>query len=513
MSNRQQTIATLSEEIDTLVIGGGINGAVSAAALAAHGVKVALVESNDFASMTSQESSNMIWGGIKYLQDFELSLVWFLCKSRNQLLKLYPNRIKEIPFLAVIGSTSPFGQGLGFLGSLVYWMFGRFQTQSPKLFSNKQLQKSFSILNLESTKGAIQYNDALLLDNDSRFVYELVKTAERFDALVLNYCEVINATQDAEGWLVTVSDKIDKTNFKIRSKSLVNATGPLTQTINNQLEIPTTNNIVISKGVHLIVPLIDTQSKVIAFFDSAGRLFYVIPMHDRTVIGTTDTSTPDPRVCVTDEDRNFLLDQANRCLNLDRPLTKNDIISERCGVRPLVVSDSTRIQDMNWISLSRKHVVELNKATRSVSIFGGKLTDCINIGNEVVAKICQIVPVTSRGKQWVGEQSPTISSELIRIVEQFHPKQFVQMSEELWRRHGASSLDIVKLWIEDPLNAQIIFEGLNFTVGELTFIAANEHVYFAQDLLRRRTPISLLRSQDEIIENQLLQEVLKSLPQ
>ncbi|MGA1329932.1 MAG: FAD-dependent oxidoreductase, partial [Candidatus Nanopelagicales bacterium] len=124
MSSRDQTIAALDEEIDVIIVGGGINGAVSAAALAAHGVRVVLLEANDFASMTSQESSNMIWGGIKYLQDYEFSLVWALCRSRNQLLKKYPNRVKQIPFFAVIGPTSPFSRWLGFLGSILYWFFG-----------------------------------------------------------------------------------------------------------------------------------------------------------------------------------------------------------------------------------------------------------------------------------------------------------------------------------------------------------------------------------------------------
>ena len=172
MLNRDQTLSALSGEIDVIVVGGGINGAVSAAALAAHGVNVGLVESNDFASMTSQESSNMIWGGIKYLQDFEFSLVWSLCRSRNQLLKKYPNRVKQIPFFAVIGPTSPFSQTLGFLGALVYWFFGRFKTNKPKVFSNSSIKKINPLLNLDSAKGAIQYNDAILLDNDARFVYD-----------------------------------------------------------------------------------------------------------------------------------------------------------------------------------------------------------------------------------------------------------------------------------------------------------------------------------------------------
>ena len=186
MLTREQTLAGLTEEIDAVVIGGGINGAVSTAALAAHGVKVALIEANDFAGMTSQESSNMIWGGIKYLQDYEFSLVWSLCRSRNELLQKYPNRVQEIPFFAVIGPTTPFSKFLGYLGSIAYWFFGKFKTDRPKKFNNQAIKELNPKLNLNSVKGAIQYNDAILLDNDARFVYEFVKTASTLGAKVLN---------------------------------------------------------------------------------------------------------------------------------------------------------------------------------------------------------------------------------------------------------------------------------------------------------------------------------------
>lgn len=120
---------------DVVIVGGGINGAVSAARLAAGGVKVLLLEKDDFASKTSQESSNLVWGGIKYLQSYEFALVYKLCRSRNELLKAYPNRIRQIGFLASIGPTAPFGRLLGLFGTMFYWAIGFFATNRPKVYS------------------------------------------------------------------------------------------------------------------------------------------------------------------------------------------------------------------------------------------------------------------------------------------------------------------------------------------------------------------------------------------
>ena len=133
MELRQQNLDRLDGgSFDVAIIGGGINGAVTAAALAARGLQVALVERSDFASFTSQESSNLIWGGFKYLENYELPLVWKLCTSRNELMKAYPNQISDISFLATLDKTAPFPALLAGLGTVGYWLIGRFATKPPR---------------------------------------------------------------------------------------------------------------------------------------------------------------------------------------------------------------------------------------------------------------------------------------------------------------------------------------------------------------------------------------------
>ncbi|MGB1245498.1 MAG: FAD-dependent oxidoreductase, partial [Porticoccaceae bacterium] len=133
MKLRTTNLQKLRETIfDTLILGGGINGAVAAASLASKGVKVALIDRGDFAGSTSSSSSNLVWGGIKYLENYEFLLVNKLCKSRNQLMRSYPSVVKEIRFLTTIEKGFRLPPFFVFLGTVLYWGIGRFFTQPPR---------------------------------------------------------------------------------------------------------------------------------------------------------------------------------------------------------------------------------------------------------------------------------------------------------------------------------------------------------------------------------------------
>ena len=132
-------------------------------------------------------------------------------------------------------------------------------------------------------------------------------------------------------------------SLKLTAKAIVNAAGPFVDELNAKWENQTEHRIVYSKGIHLVVPQLTENERVLAFFDDTQRLFYVIPMGRRSVIGTTDTRVQTPFTEVTPEDREFLLEQINNRLDLDVPLTLDDIIAERCGVRPLVAVSYTHL--------------------------------------------------------------------------------------------------------------------------------------------------------------------------
>ncbi len=340
MTSRDEHLGRLSNaDVDVLIVGGGINGAVASAALAGHGVSVAMVERDDFASFTSQESSNLVWGGFKYLENYELPLVFKLCRSRNHLMRSYPTRMSELGFLATLDRTSPFPPWLAGLGSVGYWAIGMFHTKRPSFFRPKAIEAAEPVVNTETARGGIEYMDAYLKDNDARFVFEFIRTAGDLGAITANYCELTASRREGDRWVATVTDTETGTEHTVRAKAIVNAAGPFVDGLSEAWGLTTEHRIVYSKGIHLVVPRINDSERVLAFFDDTQRLFYVIPMAHRSVIGTTDTRTDDPYSEVTDADIEFVLEQINARLDLDAPITPDDIIGTRSGVRPLVVTN------------------------------------------------------------------------------------------------------------------------------------------------------------------------------
>ncbi len=507
MELRAENLAALDGgTFDVLIIGGGINGAVSAAALAARGLRVAMVERNDYASFTSQQSSNLVWGGFKYLENYELKLVWDLCTSRNHMLKSYPTQIKEIDFLATLDRTAPFPVALAALGAVGYWAIGRFATKSPRVYRASAIEAREPLVNTATAKGGIRYADAYLPDNDSRFVWGFVRSALDHGAVTANYVDVERADRWDGQWLATLRDTETDRSFTLTATAIVNAAGPFIDGLNDELDLETEHRIVYSKGIHLIVRKLVESEQVLAFFDDTGRLFYVIPMANRSVIGTTDTRTTDPNEGVLDEDRDFLLEQINARLDLDRPLTRSDIIAERCGVRPLVVEaggdDRT---ETDWTSLSRKHEIEIDKAKKVVSIFGGKLTDCLNVGDEVADALADLgVKGGPPSPGWFGEPSDEHRERFyeraagLGLDRRPDVEQATTLSEVLWRRHGLASYQLLDLIGADPAMAEPVLANSDVLRGELTLMAEREMIVRPDDFLRRRTKLAMLIHRDDL---------------
>lgn len=488
-------------DFDAVIIGAGINGAVSAAALSAAGLKVLLVDKGDFASFTSQQSSNLVWGGIKYLQSYEFGLVFKLCLARNHLMKNYPNQVREIGFLASIGPTAPFGRVLGTFGTLFYWGIGLFGTSMPQSFSRKKAKQLEPLL--RPSRKAVRYFDAYLPDTDARFVYDFIRHAKSQGASVRNYTELVGASHDGT-WELTLDSAGQEQ--KIRTRAVVNCAGPFASQVSDLLDARTKAQLVLSKGVHLVLDRKITQNQeVLAFWDEEGRLFYVLPMGDRSMVGTTDTRVDDPHTELDKEDLVYVLRQINAQLdNLE--LTEKDVISWRSGVRPLVV-ESTGDDQKDWHALSRKHIVETNSDRKVVSVLGGKLTDCLNVGQEMVAEFAKLGFQTKKPKNWFGEGDQSRKLEFYQTVSQHctDSQAAERIAEAIWRRHGERGFDL----IEGALTELI--PGLGITAQEVKHIVGTEDVSNREDLLRRRLPVMMSRSEKELAENSELQTLLESL--
>jgi len=503
---RQNNIRKLGEgTFDVLVIGGGINGAVSAAALSARGARVGLIDRGDFAGLTSQESSNLAWGGIKYLESFEFGLVRKLCMARNKLIRSYPSTVQEIRFYMV--HAKGFRHGLWSLlaGSWLYWLMGNGFTRIPRLLSRKEIAREEPIVNLAPCDGGLEYSDAYFHDNDARFVFGFIRSAINYGCAAANYVGAEGASRGADGvWVVQARDVESGAPIVIRTRTLINAAGPLADSLNKELGQKTVHRHVFSKGIHIIVNRLSPNRRVLTFFADDGRLFFVIPMGPKTCIGTTDTRVDAPQVGVTPEDRAFVLDNINKRLKLETPLTEADIIAERCGVRPLVVSGTSGDQS-DWMRLSRKHAIEVHPERSLMTIFGGKLTDCLNVGEEVceeLARLGLVLPYPEAN--WYGEPPDAIRDEyfhqarLINLDALTSPQSSEKLSTRLWRRYGTRSLALLENIRAEPRMAEVLIEGAEYIRCEIEQAARHEMVVKLEDFLRRRSKISLVLSHDRL---------------
>lgn len=518
MNLRLNNLAKLQKiHFDVLVVGGGINGAVSSAALSGKGAKVALVDRRDFASETSQESSNLAWGGIKYLETMEFGLVRKLCMSRNHLIRNYPSTVQEIRFFTTIEKGFRFPVWFIWLGTWFYWLIGNFFTGRPRYLTRRRINKDEPVINTANASGGFEYSDAYLHDNDARFVFSFIRTAMNSGCIATNYVEVLSGVRKNNQWTIQARDTISGKKFQITADVLVNACGPYADEFNVNTRVQTKHQHVFSKGIHLIVNRLSKEPRVLTFFADDGRLFFAIPMGAKTCIGTTDTRMASPESHVTEEDRDFVLSNINKRLKLDKPLTREDVIAERCGVRPLVTKKNVG-SNKDWMQLSRKHEVEADLEKQYLTIFGGKLTDCLNVGDEI-SELVEEMGITLRfpKRRWYGEPHETVRDEFFHQAKLMDLDSYTaqtsseKLSTRFWRRYGSHALELLEKIRENPAKAEVLIHGAEYTRCEIEEAAQRELVTKLEDFLRRRSKIALVMRKEDIRKSKGIKDACKIL--
>jgi glycerol-3-phosphate dehydrogenase len=518
MKLRNRNIEKLpNETFDALIIGGGINGAATAAALAGKGAKVALIDRGDFAGSTSMHSSNLVWGGIKYMESKDFALVRKLCKSRNHLIKSYPSTVQEIRFLTTISKGFRHSPRYLWAGTWLYWLMGNGFTKLPRLLSPNKIKQEEPIIDIEGAVGGFEYSDAYLHDNDARFVFNFVRQALNYGAIAANYVESLGAERQDGLWVTKARNVMDGSTFDIRAKVLINAAGPWVDQHNELTGQKTTHHHLYSKGIHLIVPQLTDSQRVLAFFADDGRLFFVIPMGNRTCIGTTDTHMEHPEVEVTADDIAFVLENINKRLTLAKPLSQEDIISTRCGVRPLAIKDDQG-NDRDFLQLSRKHVVDTNAESAHISIFGGKLTDCLNVGDEIAEEISQLgVTLTDPKFHWYGEPPNPVKQQFMDQAKRMNLDAMTAqtsselLSTRLWRRYADQAIQMLEKIRQDPAQGEILIEGTEYIRCELEHARDHEMITQLEDFLRRRAKVSLVVPHEQLRHSNGLKEACRVL--
>jgi len=370
---------------DIAIVGGGITGAGVARDAALRGLRVALVERDDFASGTSSRSSRLVHGGVRYLEHGHLRLVFEASRERRILLRIAPHLVRPLAFTWPVYQGARISRLKLSLGLGLYDLLATFRNVgSHERLDRRELLESEPTLRAESLDGGARYYDAAT--DDARLTLANVVAAAEAGAVALNHAEVtaiVRVGGRAGG--VDVRDRIDGGGFTIRARHVVNASGPWSDAIRG-LEAPSVApSVAGSKGAHVAVPhhRVGNRAAITMIHPSDGRVLFTIPAGGNTIFGTTETPTP---VGVTEvrasrEDVRYLLNAANHYFPRGR-LGDDDVVAAWAGIRPL----ARQLAGTDVGSASREHTIERGPSG-VVHVTGGKLTTYRAMAEQVVDEI------------------------------------------------------------------------------------------------------------------------------
>ena len=379
--DRENTFKELtSKEFDVLIVGGGITGAGIALDAASRGMSVALVEKNDFASGTSSKSTKLIHGGLRYLKQFDFWLVKEVGTERAIVHGLAPHLVIPEKMILPLVEGGTYGSWLTSIGLKVYDVLAAVEgNDKRKMLSKKEALKIEPLLPENILKGAGYY--AEYRTDDARLTLELIKTSLRYGAKPINYLEVTGFLyEDSRVSGVKVKDTLSNKVFDIKSKYVVNATGPWVDSLRQKNQSKTNKKLRLSKGVHLVVNHDKFPINQSVYFDIPdGRMMFAIPRGNSTYFGTTDTNYQENKNDVRTSlvDAMYLISAVNNMFD-DISISIDDIKSSWAGLRPLIHEEGKPASE-----LSRKDEIYVSN-TELISIAGGKLTGYRKMAERIV---------------------------------------------------------------------------------------------------------------------------------
>lgn len=371
------------KQFDVIIVGGGINGAGLIRDLALNGVATLLIEKGDFSSQTSQSSSKMLHGGIRYLENMDFALIKEALEEKNLWLKLAPHLCFERDFYLPIYRDSKYPLWMLKMGLFLYDFLSGFKNQAHATLNREETLKQLPDINPKNLVGAGKYYDGVV--DDSKMTLECI-----YDALLennseaLNYHEVIKVENVTDGYIVTYKNQKNE-EFKAHSKLLVFTTGPFTDQLLKKLEIPWENHLLPSKGIHLWIKKDRIKAHgSIVLTTKDNRVIFVIPQRDSILVGTTETKVKEEmfNIKAHEEEVSYLLTILNEYFPTSH-LTKEDIISTFAGVRPLVREGSG---PANLGKTSRFHKI-LRPTSKCYVLIGGKYTTFRRMTQELASEI------------------------------------------------------------------------------------------------------------------------------
>ena len=473
------------EEFDIVVVGGGITGVGVALDAASRGLRTALVERDDFASGTSSKSSKLVHGGLRYLQQGEVRLVYEALHERQRLRRNAPHLVSVMPFMIPIltkgGVVSrkiarALGSSMWMYDLTGGWRIGKLHKRLRKTAAFQHLPT----MHADRLASAYLYYDASA--DDARLCLTVARTAADHGAAIANQCPVVRITKDSADRANGVVVRADDREITVRAKVVVNAAGVWADDVRALAEATHPDSIRPAKGVHITVPwsMVRNDIAVIIPVPKDRRSLFVVPWGPNpdgtfqyTYVGTTDTDydgdADDPQC--TKDDIDYVLRALNAAVTTD--ITEADITGVWSGLRPLVKSvESGRTAD-----LSRRHSITTNDAG-VISVTGGKLTTYREMAEDTVDEALQQLGRKARCR-----------TKALKLVGAAGFKAGTPGSVEahLASRHGGQATSVQALIAADPALAAALVEGLPYLRAEAIYAVRYEMAQSLDDILTRRT--------------------------
>ena len=481
-----------SKEFDLLIIGGGITGAGIALDASSRGMKVALIEKNDFASGTSSKSTKLIHGGLRYLKQFDFWLVKEVGSERAIVHKMAPHLVIPEKMVLPLIKNGTYNSWLTSIGLKIYDILASVEGDDKrKMLTKEEAYKIEPLLPKDILEGAGYY--AEYRTDDARLTIEVLKTALNYDTSALNYCKAvafIYIEEKVRG--ATVIDEFTGNKFDIKAKYVINATGPWVDNLRQINKSKAGKRLHLTKGVHLVFSKEKLPVKQAIYFDIPdGRMMFAIPRGKTTYVGTTDTNYQNNKdnVEVNTVDAIYLISAVNNMFPSIN-LSLDDVQSSWAGLRPLIHEEGKSASE-----LSRKDEIFVSD-TELISIAGGKLTGYRKMSERIVDLVCK-----KYEKRYDEKFKEIITQKIILTGGNFKNYKEVQSYQEnifgKIKAYGFSKIDANYLVHNYGKQTNIILERFNelkdenleirLAKAELWFCINYEMVQTPLDFFIRRT--------------------------
>jgi glycerol-3-phosphate dehydrogenase len=497
ISDRMAALHALAGDgFDVLVIGGGITGAGVARDAALRGMRVALVEQADFASGTSSRSSRLVHGGVRYLEHGELGLVFESSRERRILLRIAPHLVRPLAF------TWPVYTG----ARVTRWQLAAALTMYDvlALFRNVARHERLSargvllhepLVRREALRGGARYFDAAT--DDARLTLATALSAREAGAVLVTHARVESLLRD--GARVTgaqVCDQFSAATIEVRAKVVVNATGPWSDEIERLADEDAPTGVRGSKGVHVSVPRsrVGNHEALTVIAPQDGRVMFVLPAGDFTIIGTTDTfeSGSPEEVRATDADVQYLLHAANHHFPA-AGLSRDDVVAAWAGLRPLAAptNPSRQTSGTDASAASREHAI-VERVAGLVSVTGGKLTTYRAMAQQVMDLVQETLGV-ARTRAATARQFLPGGAECdvdVEIAAATDAVRDAAVARRLVHAHGTLWREVWRYTAQDATLAERVQADRPYLLAELRYAVESEMALTLGDLLIRRVPLA-----------------------